>query len=191
MKFISFWFDKPGTQYYHDAYLRLKTQMDYFGFSYDFENIKFSKKTYEQICLHKPTFILDRLSKIDDSVCWIDIDCQFVQRFNPDIFTGDMCLGKRDTEELAPHSAIVYCNNTPNTKQFIQLWKNRCDSVKDDITYAGGDHSQLILTFQNNPISDMSINQIDNLCSTYTNALIHIGISDGGKEAENIKRMVI
>ena len=187
MKFISFWYDKPGNNYYKNACERLSAQMKIYNYDFLFEELSFDNSSYEHITLHKPTFILDKLEQLNTPVCWIDIDCQIIRRINLDIFDSDICLGRRDPEKKAPHASVIFINNNDQNKQFLLEWKKRCDQQKNDPNYEGGDHCQLILTYQNYDLNTINIKQIDNLCSTQLNSYIHIGISNGGREAENIK----
>jgi hypothetical protein len=187
MKFISFWFDKSGSDYYKNCFIRLKEQMDFLKYEYLFEELKPNKDSYEHITLHKPSFILDKLNQLNDSVCWIDIDCYFTKQLDLSLFVDDICLGKRDIEQKAPHSAVIYVSNNKKAKDFILDWQNRCEVQKENLEYEGGDHSQLILTYQNYDLTRVKINQIDNLCSVGINSYINIGISPSGWEAENKK----
>jgi len=187
MKFISFWYDKAGSTYYKTAHDRLEKQMKALHYEFSFEKLSFNQSSYEHVTLHKPTFILEKLHKENKPVCWIDIDCQFVLPLDLTIFTGDICLGRRDIERKAPHASVVYANNTKSSIDFLTSWKNRCDSFKNDPTYEGGDHSQLILTYQNYDLSKIDIRQIDSLCSTGIHSYINIGVSPGGFEAESLK----
>lgn len=187
MKFISFWYDKPNSNYYKTASERLKKQMQKLNYDFAFEELTFNDNSYEHITLHKPTFILNKLQELNDSVCWIDIDCQILHPIDLSIFDADICLGRRDPQKIAPHASVIYANTKNETKEFLNAWKNKCDQYKNDPLYEGGDHSQLILTYQNYDLSKLNIKQIDALCSTGINSYINIGISPGGREAEYIK----
>lgn len=187
MKFISFWYDKPSSSYYKNAGQQLKSQMESLGYQYLFEELKFDNSSYEHITLHKPTFILNKLKQLNEPVCWIDIDCTILHPIDLTIFDADICLGRRDFEKKAPHVSVVYSNNSEQSIQFLTAWKTRCDKYKDNPLYEGGDHAQLILTYQNYDLTKVNIKQIDALCSTGHNSYINIGISAGGLEAETIK----
>jgi hypothetical protein len=187
MKFISFWYDKVGSSYYKSAHDRLEAQMKLLKYDFSFENLSFTDNSYEHITLHKPTYILEKMYKEKKPVCWIDIDCQFLFPLDLTMFVGDICLGKRDLEGIAPHASVIYANNTQSSIDFLTSWKTRCDVFKNDPTYEGGDHCQLILTYQNYDLSKIDIRQIDSLCSTGNHSYINIGVSPGGVNAENIK----
>ena len=161
--------------------------MDVLKYEYVFDELKFTNDTYDHVTLHKPTFILDKLNQLNEPICWIDIDCLFLHKFDLSLFVDDICLARRDPEKKAPHASVVYVANNQRAKDFVEEWKNRCNIQKNNPAYEGGDHSQLILTYQNYDQTKVKINQIDNLCSTGRNCYINIGVSPGGVEAENIK----
>jgi hypothetical protein len=187
MKFISFWYDKVASNYYKMAHDRLETQMKSLNYDFEFEHLSFANDSYEHVTLYKPTFILEKIHKEKKPVCWIDIDCQFICPLDLTVFSGDICLGKRDLEGIAPHASVIYANSTKSSIDFLNSWKTRCDVFKNDPTYEGGDHCQLILTYQNYDLSTLNIKQIDFLCSTGMRSYINIGVSPGGLESELIK----
>lgn len=191
MKFISFYYDSPGSTYYTECSKRLIKQLNYFNLSNQIENIDFKDSNYQNITLSKPNYILKKLKKLKEPVLWIDIDCYFVHRLDDFSFlSGDVGCFVREHDGQTPHAAMIYFNYNDNAIKFLETWRDKCKKYINDSSYSCGDHCQLIETF--NEFKDViDIQRYYGVCSVGDNGPvikwntpIKIGISPGGIDVE-------
>lgn len=71
--FITFYSDPPNSNYYYNNFLQLKKSCDNFNLNLISECIEFNKE-YKNMCLFKPTFILNKLLYLKQNIIWIDVD---------------------------------------------------------------------------------------------------------------------
>lgn len=71
--FITFYSDPQFSSYYSDGYNKLKQSCISLGITLVGEKIPFNKE-YKNMCLFKPTFILNKLLELKQDVIWIDAD---------------------------------------------------------------------------------------------------------------------
>lgn len=127
--FVTFYADLPNRFYYQTCCMRLKQQFELLNLPFYYEK-KETKQNYLQNCLMKPQYILDCLNKLNTDIFWIDADSNIVH-FPEELTTfinqpSTYDLGfviKKD--KSVPESALIYFNNTDNSKKFIQEWIDR------------------------------------------------------------------
>jgi len=180
-KFISFYSDRTGTNYYSTMNGLLKSRLDELGATYHIEELP-SKDHYMLNCLMKPQFILDCIKKLDEPLIWIDIDCKINKL--PEEFDSvdtDIACSLREHDFKTPHSAILYFNNTEKSILFLEDWIKRCEDVKEEAeqgTYTGGDHHLLIETMMENKNNATITSFPPTLCSVNgIDSKINIGLS--------------
>lgn len=181
-KFISFYSNRTGTDYYSVMYEQMKSRLDELGATYHIEELP-SKDHYMLNCLMKPQFILDCIKKLDEPLIWIDIDCVINQLPDElDSVETDIAFSLREHDFKTPHSAILFFNNTEKSILFLEEWIERCRDVEEEAAqgkYTGGDHHLLIQTAKNNK-SDATITAFPpTLCSVAgASSKINIGLSE-------------
>jgi len=155
MHFVSYYYDKDETKstYYKDCYLRLKNQLDHYNYKQSVDNINFDQSgldsRYHRLNMIKPRFLLDKINQLNDAVVWIDADCLVNDRLT-ELESADCDIGFfiRHHDNQTPHAAIIYFNNTPNSKQFLLEWERICDIKKNDPTYDCTEHCILVDLFK-------------------------------------------
>ena len=181
-KFISFYSDRTGTNYYSTMNGLLKSRLDELGATYHIEELP-SKDHYMLNCLMKPQFILDCIKKLDEPLIWIDIDCKINEL--PEEFDSvdtDIACSLREHDFKTPHSAILYFNNTEKSILFLEDWIKRCEDVTEEAiqgTYTGSDHHLLIETMKENKNNATITAFPPTLCSVNgIGSKINIGLSE-------------
>ena len=185
-KFLSFYSDRNGTDYYTQCADKLKSRFDELGASYHIEELA-SKENYMLNCLMKPKFILDSMEKLDEPLIWVDIDCRINKLPNEfDSIETDIGIVIREHDMKTPHSALIFFNNTEKSKEFLREWIELCESKVSEAKvgkYTQGDHHQLILlmeTSESNPIFTVFPPA---MCATENDrAKVSIGLSHGDRD---------
>jgi hypothetical protein len=190
-KFISFYCDRDGGDYYSSCAKKIKSRLDELGASHDIREIP-SQDHYMLNCLEKPKFILDMLNELDESLIWIDIDCTINQLPEElDAVETDVGFAIREHDLKTPHSALIFFNNTEKSKEFIRDWIKKCDSKKKDSIsgkYTLGDHEQLILAAKENKPQATFTAFPPSLCAVETDvSKVSIGLSYGENECNKIQ----
>lgn len=186
-KFISFYSNRSGTNYYSTMYERMKSRLDELDATYHIEELE-SKDNYMLNCLMKPQFILDCIKKFDEPLVWVDIDCTVNQL--PDEFDSvetDIAFALREHDNQTPHSALLFFNNTEKSIAFLEEWIKKCKDVEEDAAsgnYTGGDHHLLIETTKNNKSNatftlfpPLTILSVEDGKVGWQNSKINIGLS--------------
>jgi len=140
--------------YYTECAKNLKKKFDEFGLRYDIRELPERENHYMLNCLKKPGFILDMLNELDEPLIWIDVD-SIMQRPPAlmDDCTTDCGFVIREHVTNTPYCGLLYFDNTPATKKFLEDWKQRCEEHIEDTKrgdYIGGDHHLLILALKEN-----------------------------------------
>jgi len=190
-KFISFYCDRDGSDYYSSCAEKMKNRLDELGATHDIREIP-SKEHYMLNCLQKPKFILDMLNELDEPLLWIDIDCVINEiPIEFDEVETDMGLVIREHDLKTPHSALLYFKPTDKSKQFLQDWDDKCKSKEHDSIsgkYTLGDHEQLILTAKENNPKAVFTAFPPSMCAVETDvSKVSIGLSYGENECNKIK----
>lgn len=201
MKFISFWYDcNPAkSNYYENCYKKLTEQLKHFNYEYSIENLNIDNPNYKTINFHKPLFIENKIKELNDSVIWIDIDCQILKpldelkNLNCDIgfFMRNKMYdyGKWYYDLGTPHACFIYFGNTSKTLEYIKPWKDICEKSKLDPSIKETEHAYLIDYYRSNDNSKYNICKFDNYCTSNMEELhnhkIFVGISQSGINYEN------
>ncbi len=152
MHFISYYYDSDPTKstYYKNCATVLKNQLEKYNYKTSFDNIDFKQKglrsEYIKLNMIKPQYILEKMEQLNDSVVWIDADCVVKKRIEEfeNLNEYDMAYAIREHDNITPHAALLYFNNTDRSKKFLNSWKAINDiKVKDD-SYNCTEHCTLI-----------------------------------------------
>ena len=188
-KFISFYADIPGTDYYTRHAKMLKARFAELDAAYHIEELP-SKNHFALNCLMKPQFILDCLRKFDAPLIWIDVDCTINKLPKQlDRVKADVACACR--EDGTPHSALLYFNNTEKSVLFLEEWIAKCAAITNEaakskphkrggtgIPGTGGDHHHLIVTMLENKHNVKVRKFTSKLCSVDSpDAYVNIGLS--------------
>lgn len=122
--FITYYSDLPPNTFYKDCAVNLQSTIKELGGRIHIEELP-NLGSYASNCLRKPKFILDCLNKFKEPLIWIDADSKINQLpIELDNLEEDIaCVEKANG---CPESALIYFNNTDNSKEFITEWMNRC-----------------------------------------------------------------
>jgi hypothetical protein len=122
--FITYYSDLSPSTFYRDSAISLESKIKELGGRLYSEQLP-SLGSYAMNCLRKPKFILDCLNKFKEPLIWIDADSKINELpIELDNLEEDIaCVEKSNG---CPESALIYFNNTDNSKQFIIEWMNRC-----------------------------------------------------------------
>lgn len=122
--FITYYSDLSPSTFYKDSAISLESKIKELGGRLYSEQLP-SLGSYAMNCLRKPKFILDCLNKFKEPLIWIDADSKINELpIELDNLEEDIaCVEKSNG---CPESALIYFNNTDNSKQFIIEWMNRC-----------------------------------------------------------------
>jgi hypothetical protein len=200
MKIISFWYDcnPDKSNYYEKCYINLKKQLNDYNYDFYIENIKINNPNYKTINFHKPYFILECLEKFKEPVLWIDIDCQILKPIDElknidcdiGLFMRDKIYdyGQPYYETGTPHACLMYFNNTKDSIEFIEPWKNICENAKLDSNIRETEHAYLINYYRTLDIK-FKLCKFENYCTSdikqINNHKIFVGISQGGVNYDN------
>ena len=153
MYFVSYYYDKNPQEstYYTDCKNRLETQLIYYGHKCSFDYIDFASQgldtSYLKLNMIKPTYLLQKLEQLNESVCWIDADCMVkskveeLENLDNDF---DMAICIREHDGITPHAGLIYFNKTENSIKFLKEWKSINDVKKNDDSYKCSEHCTLI-----------------------------------------------
>lgn len=189
-KFISFYADILGTNYYTRHAKMLKSRFEELDADYYIEELP-SKNHFALNCLMKPQFILDCLNKLNEPLIWIDIDC-IINKLPKqlDNVKADVACALR--ADGTPHSALVYFNNTEKVVLFLEEWIAKCAAITNEAAKSkphhrggltmpgtGGDHHHLIVTMRENKHNVKVTKFTSKLCSvSEPNSCVNIGLSE-------------
>lgn len=126
--FITYFSDIPPSNFYKTSSIELKNRIETLGGKIHIEELP-NLGNYAKNCLRKPKFIKYCLEKFDRPLIWIDADSK-VNRLpiKMDCLTVDVaCVEKPNG---CPESALIYFNNTEQSKKFIDKWIEGC-SITD------------------------------------------------------------
>jgi len=187
-KFISFFSDRNGTNYYRSCGAKLAARLEQLGAKHHIEELP-SHDNYMLNCLMKPEFILNTIINLDEPVIWIDVDC--VVNSLPTQLSDldcDIALCLREHDGKTPHSALIYFNNTEKSIAFIREWVAKCKTKEAEASvgeYTLSDHEQLILTFRENvpEANIIAFSPEKNVC-TVMNATSNVNVGLSGGEAD-------
>jgi len=193
MKFITYYFDMDKDNlYYEQCFHNLKTNLqklnyELIGENINFKNLKLEK--YEKINLYKPTYILNKLKELKESMVWIDADTKVnshIKEFEIDNY--DIIFVNR--KDKIPYAGCIYFNNTEESITFLKKWEMICIE-KYFIDYNCTEHCLLVDLLKNYDNDKIKINFIDNIASTTynleennNNSKILFGLSKNGVEFE-------
>ena len=191
-KFVSFYADRDGSDYYSSCGKKLKERLDELGVRSSIEEME-SFNDYMLNCLQKPKFMLKSLKESKEPIIWLDVDVTVnelpteLSDLDDDV---DMAFSLREHDLKTPHSAIIYMNYNDKVIQFLENWVEKCDSkVKDSVVgkYTLTDHEQLILSVQENKFG-LNIKFFPpDLCSVRGPSKINIGLSKGDFEMNKMR----
>ena len=192
-KFISFYCDRNGGDYYTKCKDELQSRLDEFEANYHIEELP-SRENYMLNCLMKPQFILDCIKKLNEPVIWIDIDCKINQLPTElDSIETDIALAIREHDLKTPHSALLFFNNTEKSISFLEEWKELCKGKELEASvgkYTKGDHHQLILLSKNNKTKPTFTLFPPSLCAVESDASkVSIGLSYGDRDMVRENKM--
>ena len=187
-KFISFYADIPGADYYTRHAKMLKARFAELDAAYHIQELP-SKNHFVLNCFMKPQFILDCLRKFDEPLIWVDVDCTINKLPKQlDSVNTDIACGCR--EDGTPHSALLYFNNTEKSVLFVEEWLARCEAIKKKVSKrkpnerggtipgTGGDHHHLIVTMRENNHNLTVTKFTSKMCSVERpDAFVNIGLS--------------
>lgn len=164
MHFVSYYYDRDETKstYYKTCAACLESQLHSYGYKTSFNYINFAEQglntTYLKLNMIKPKYILQKMKELNDSVVWIDADCDMVSPITefetlPDDFDLAYCV--REHDGINPHAAVLYFNKTKNAINFLQEWENINNIKVKDPTYNCSEHCTLIDLLRENPSSSI------------------------------------
>jgi hypothetical protein len=125
--FITFYSDSPNTSYYETSYLKLKQTCDVLKIKLIGESIPFNKE-YKNMCLFKPTFVLNKMIELKQNVIWIDADTTLrnlptdFEDEEHDLIGASHLTGIENIK--ASPLYFKYCNTIV---EFLTSWKKICD----------------------------------------------------------------
>ena len=152
MHFVSYYYDRDETKstYYKTCAALVESQLHSYGYKTSFDYINFAEQglntTYLKLNMIKPKYLLQKMEKLNDSVVWIDADCYLKARLeefeNLQDFDIGCCIRHHDNK--TPHAAILYFNNTDNSRQFLKDWQAVKEIKEKNDTYQCSEHCTLI-----------------------------------------------
>lgn len=122
--FITYYSDLPPNTFYKDCAFSLQSTIQKLGGRIHIEELP-NLGSYASNCLRKPKFILDCLNKFKEPLIWIDADSK-VNELPTELDSLEEDIACIEKANGCPESALIYFNNTDNSKQFISEWMNRC-----------------------------------------------------------------
>lgn len=169
---ISFGSTQP--EVYAQCAARLEASCEKYSIENSISTIDFSGGDRKDICLFKPTFILDELLKKKAPILWLDCDTDLISGLGNKLPEGDWDVGfvphpnhrlhrrlksvlmKRQniTHENVVGAAVVALNYTPNAIKFLQNWKYLCNWR--DLA-SGGDHVRMCWARKMSPIKECNL----------------------------------
>lgn len=129
MTVISFYCDVDGKTFYSDCAKRLKQNCEALGLKYCIEERNYGNDWISNERA-KPTFIQEMMSKINDDLLWIDVDCR-IKRVPSSTEISPFLdpWGIRLREDGTPHDYVHYISNTNYNNYCLDKWIeeiNRC-----------------------------------------------------------------
>jgi len=125
MTVISFYNDVDGKTFYSDCAKRLKENCERLGLKYAIEPRDYGENWIDNERA-KPTFIREMMSKLEDDLLWIDVDC--VIKRVPDIdLNRRYRWGIRFRSDGTPHDYVHFINNSSFNAMFITSWINEIE----------------------------------------------------------------
>lgn len=202
MHFVSYYYDRDETKsiYYKTCSSKIKSQLESYGYNTSFNHINFFEQglntTYLKLNMIKPKYLLQKMEELDDSVVWIDADCYLTSRLEEfeNLSSFDMGVCMRVQDATTPHAAILYFNNTDNSRHFLREWQSINEIKEKDDTYDCSEHCTLIDLFKETkiPLNVKEFTGIvyatdyENIKKVEPNSEIKlwIGISQGARDYE-------
>lgn len=175
--FVTYYSDLPSSTFYKDSALKLESRIKELGgriYSEQLPNLG----SYAMNCLRKPKFILECLNKFNEPLIWIDADSRVNNLpVELDCIEEDVaCIEKANG---CPESALIYFNNTENSKNFIKSWMSGCS-----VDYPELDHPVLKEMWYNKYSTERRKSLNDTVCSVRDDSKVTIILSktDGKRE---------
>lgn len=123
-----------------------------YGTKFEIDNLFFQKKGfYSSICstwktkaLHKPAIVEDCMNKYDDFIVYVDADTLITSELNlPKGFDLGVTVRRPDELDKEPvaknreimgsiNAGVIFFNNAPHVKKFVQSWKKLTLKVNND-----------------------------------------------------------
>lgn len=118
--FVTYYSDTAPSTFYKECAISLESEIKNLDGRIHVECLN-SMGSYEKNCLRKPQFILDCLEKFNEPIIWIDADSKVNSLpIEMDSITEDVgCVVKSCK---TPESALIFFNNTTNSKEFLKRW---------------------------------------------------------------------
>lgn len=118
--FVTYYSDTAPSTFYKECAISLESEIKNLDGRIHVECLD-SMGSYEKNCLRKPQFILDCLEKFNEPIIWIDADSKVNSLpIEMDSITEDVgCVVKSCK---TPESALIFFNNTTNSKEFLKRW---------------------------------------------------------------------
>lgn len=174
---ISFGSTQP--EVYAQCAARLEASCEKYSIDNSISTIEFPEGDRKDICLYKPTFILDELLKKKSPILWLDCDVDLVCSLPKELPKGKWDIGfapnpahrldrrlKRvfaqrfslEPQKLAYRNPVagfaLAVNYTPNAIKFLQNWKYLCHWR--NLAF-GGDHVRMCWARPMSPIKECNL----------------------------------
>ena len=126
MKYVSFYADIDGDDYYSHHAQRISRELDNFGLEHYIVN-KGSGGNYQGNCLSKPDFMVEMFDRLREPFVWLDIDT-FMLKY-PSGFDEllempvDIGFASSSGTMAGMKASPVFVNNTPAAYDFLKSWK--------------------------------------------------------------------
>lgn len=131
--FVTYFSDILPSSFYKTSAFQLKTRIELLGGKIHIEELP-NLGNYAKNCLRKPKFIKECLEKFDRPLIWIDADSRVnklpIQMDNLDVDVA--CVEKPNG---CPESALIYFNNTEQSKKFLNKWIDGCSITEIELDH--------------------------------------------------------
>jgi len=202
MHFVSYYYDKNPQEstYYTDCKNRLEQQLIQYNHKCSFDYIDFENQgldtSYLKLNMIKPTYLLQKIDQLNDSVSWIDADCivnGHIDEFENLDNEFDMAICIREHDNITPHAGLIYFNKTENSIKFLKEWESINNIKKNDESYKCSEHCTLIDLYNTTNIP-LKIKKYTNLARSgdygmgrFSKTKVWIGISPAAWEYERAR----
>lgn len=184
--FITFYSDPDCSSYYRDGYNKLKQSCISLGIALIGENLPFNKE-YKNMCLYKPTFILNKLLELKQNIIWIDADTTLKKsptQFEDD--ESDLIGASHRTGIENIKASPLFFKYTDVIIDLLVKWKDICDyKIKNNLHDLDHDilKREIIPIFKNKLKYKILNNEYCN------GQYIHNGVSKSKSKSNTLMRM--
>lgn len=151
LKVISYYCDVDESKYYEKSYLRLKDQLDRYGYDYHIENLD-SLGSYKENCRRKVGFIIDKFHEFEENILWLDVDTNLLNPMSQvEIISEDnnldvdIMFASGVPELIGIKASPIWFKNNERSYDFLLHWKNAIDNSREQ-NHENFDHEVLFKT---------------------------------------------